>query len=172
MNQDDRKQAADGTETAGDAAIHRIRLRGPWIARWLGSTAAAAGQEHSAASTEEEEPQRVRVPIDWQSTFGPRMGRARFERSFHCPTGLEPEDRVIVVLEKVSGRGRVLVDGRLAADIDSTTGPDFAVEITPLLAPACRLEVELEPLALPEESCPAGLLGPVTLEIHSPGNRS
>ena len=95
--------------------------------------------------------------------FGDTPGVARFGRWFHCPTNLEPGEQVLLHLAGVRGRGTVSLNGQqiqlLTPDADQ-----MEIELTPLLRPRSRFEIELEfdPLASTE---PGGLFGEIALLI-------
>lgn len=168
--------SAEGQQSSetgpGNSAHHRIRLKGPWGARWLGAaegtapSGSAAGSAGPADQPEQAPERRVQMPASWREVFGDVAGRARFTRRFHCPTGLGPGDQVFVVLDGFDGCGTLRVDETTAGPLDSTAGRVAAIEITRLLSPACRLEVELELAEPPDDERPGGLWGAVYLEIR------
>lgn len=61
--------------------MHQIRLAGPWELTPL---------EPPGPS------RRIRLPADWAEIAQSGEQRVRLRRSFHKPTGLEPDDRVFL----------------------------------------------------------------------------
>jgi hypothetical protein len=117
------------------------------------------------------------VPSDWAEILGADFhGRVRYRRKFGCPTGLEPGDRVRLVIEQVEAFGAVALNQVMLGDIGSgRTNTGF--DVTALLKPRNELcvDVELprgEPLSpslshRDRERQAGGLVGDVCLEIHS-----
>ena len=158
--------------------MHTIRLRGPWNYLPLCRTTWTA--EGTSTETEGVVPPggRLNMPADWQSILGNDFfGRVRFERHFHCPTGLTEQDRVFIAIEQVDALGSVQLNGQHLGDIPATAGPT-RFDITILLQQRNRLEVVVDLPRLQAESAPlerpgreqlaGGLIGEVALQIESP----
>jgi beta-galactosidase/beta-glucuronidase len=118
------------------------------------------------------------MPADWQSILGNDFfGRVRFERHFHCPTGLTEQDQVFIAIEEVDALGSVQLNGQHVGDISANAGPT-RFDITILLQQRNRLEVVVDLPRLQAESAPlerpgreqlaGGLIGEVALQIESP----
>jgi beta-galactosidase/beta-glucuronidase len=135
-------------------SMHRIHLNGPWEYEWLDGTAS------EAAATG-----RVTMPADWGSLFRTARGRAVFRRCFHCPTNLEPDDRVWLVFDGVGGEGTVAVNGEVVGRLHSSGGPQ-RLDIAARLQPFNEATVELEFDAAGDAN-PGGLFAPVAIEIES-----
>ncbi len=140
---------------------HVIRLRGPWEYRAWASPSAVAG--------------RITLPADWGSTLGPDFrGRVAYRRRFGCPTGLEPGDRVDLVIDRVDALGSVRLNDEPLGDIP-VGGQAWRCDVTRRLGRRNELTVEVElprvrdgepPPARPgREGLPGGLVGEVRLEI-------
>lgn len=138
-------------------AVHRIRLLGPWEFTWEGSTGA-----NSPAVTEG----TTAMPRDWLSLFGPIPGTAVLRRRFHCPTNLEPQDRVWLVCSGVRGRGTILLNDAPLAEFFSD-GAAVECELTAVLKPFNIVSIRLTVTSVDEGEPPAGLFEPVALEIRS-----
>lgn len=135
-------------------ATHRIHLRGPWNAQWLSGSAPDAG---AAKDT-----QRVKIPADWSTLFGPCGGRVRFTRRFQCPTNLEPHERVYIALDGVSQSGTVTINGTPVGSFqDARPGTRF--DVTPLLEPTNQLQIDVE--CTPQPGQQGGIYRHVALEI-------
>ncbi|MFV2068442.1 MAG: hypothetical protein ACC645_15840 [Pirellulales bacterium] len=154
---------------------HVIRLRGPWqyvpmartVLRPDGSTREVDGLLPP--------PGRCTVPSDWADALGPDFrGRVRYQRSFGCPTGLVPGDRVELVIGQVDAWGSATLNQHLLGQIDAgNSGARF--DVTSRLAARNDLCVEVE-LPRSADNAPllhrpgrenqsGGLLGEVRLEI-------
>ena len=157
--------------------MHTIRLRGPWnyvpLCRtvWTaeGKSAEAAGPVPPAG--------RMTIPADWEETLGNEFyGRVRYERHFHCPTGLVQQDQVFVVIDQLDALGSVRLNGQQLGDIPPAAQAT-RFEITILLQQRNQLEIIVDLPVTDAESAPfprpdreqlaGGLIGEVKLEIHS-----
>ncbi|MEC9003025.1 MAG: hypothetical protein VX644_06605 [Planctomycetota bacterium] len=158
--------------------MHTIRLHGPWNYLPLCRTTWTA--EGTSIETEGVVPPggRLNMPADWQSILGNDFfGRVRFERHFHCPTGLTEQDQVFIAIEQVDALGSVQLNGQHLGDIPATAGPT-RFDITILLQQRNRLEVVVDLPLLHADSAPlerpgreqlaGGLIGEVALQIESP----
>lgn len=123
---------------------HRIRLRGPWecepVARAVRDVQGAASQE-----TESLPPAgRVHVPGDWSEALGPGFrGRVRFRRRFHRPTGLEPHERIMLVIEGVDREGIVQLNGQRLGRVKGMTA-QATFDVTAMVEARNELVVEVE----------------------------
>lgn len=155
--------------------LHTIRLRGPWqlepVERY-----ALRGDGRCECSTREL-PARVRatMPGDWSCAWGSEfLGRVRYRRTFHQPSGLEPHEKVFLVVEPARSQAVVSLDGRLLGELAFGDAPG-RYEITPLLGETMRLEIVVSHPLLDERGMPTddsavrktgGLVGEVRLEIE------
>jgi hypothetical protein len=112
----------------------------------------------------------IRLRDPWDATHQ-ADGMVRFSRHFNRPTGLDGGDRVWLVIEGAAPPLAVSLNGhhvgqasRLPAHIAATSGRESHYEITPLLQPRNKLEIDLP--ASPSDAPSA--LGLVRLEIESP----
>ncbi|MCI0492617.1 MAG: hypothetical protein L0Z07_06750 [Planctomycetes bacterium] len=114
---------------------HIIRLRGPWqlepIARFLSRPdGTLLPGLHGLPS-----PVRATLPANWSILFGHEfLGRVRYGRTFHLPTGLEPHERVWLVVEPPRSHGIVRLNGLPLGEI-RLGDPAGRFEITTLLTP-------------------------------------
>jgi hypothetical protein len=157
------------------ASIHTIRLAGPWQYEPLArSVRASAGVSESTADLPP--PGRIDMPADWAATLGADFrGRVRFRRSFGRPTGLEPSDRVWLVLERIDARGVVSLNGSPLGETSIDSGPT-RFDVTALLAVRNELVIEVELPDWPADEDlrrrgdragqVGGVIGEVRLEIH------
>jgi hypothetical protein len=157
------------------SSMHTIRLRGPWqlvpVFRYVrrGDGGFDRRDDDLPAATKQH------MPADWSAAFGRDfLGRVRYVRPFHAPPGLQPNERVWLVVEPQRSTARVMLSeetlGVVAAD-----GPPQRFEVTHLLAPHNHLEIFVDHPALTEGdetiggdaiSEPGGLVGEVRLEIE------
>jgi beta-galactosidase/beta-glucuronidase len=123
---------------------HAIRLRGPWdyqplactVLRPDGSTQAVSGSLPPAG--------RVEMPADWGRTLGTDFrGRVRYVRRFGCPSGLEPADRVELLIDRLDAFGTVWLNGQLLLDVPPGETPS-RVDVTARLRPRNELVIEVE----------------------------
>ena len=159
------------------SAPHVIRLRGPWeyqpLARSVllpdGSTQTEPGDLPPGG--------RLQMPADWGATLGPDFrGRVRYTRGFNWTAGLDPGDRVELVLEQADAFAEVALNGTLLGRMQ-IGDPATRFEIAALLQPRNELVVIVElphltPTSPPlprrgRDSLPGGLIGEVRLEIHA-----
>src|SRR5689334_15161480 len=101
--------------------MHTIRLRGPWeysvLSRWL-----ARGTEESTEPLPADG--KLEMPADWGATLGSDFrGRVRYRRRFGYPTGLQAEDKIDLVFERVNASGRVWLNDVLIGEIPSGGQP-------------------------------------------------
>ncbi len=143
--------------------MHVIRLRGPWhvepLARFVpqGDGTILESAEELAAGF------RVNMPADWSAILGGDfLGRVRYTRAFHKPTGLELGERVFLVVEAPRSRGAVELNGKQVGEVRMDRAP-MRVDVTDLLGGDERLEILVEH-DVPE--CVGGLVGEVRLEIE------
>lgn len=142
--------------------VHPIRLHGPWQAELL---------ERFGWDTAESHPeQRVTIPSDWSDWLGPSFrGRVAYHRTFHSPTGLEPDQQVWLVIEQVDYCGLVFLNEHSIGSL-RLGHPPLKVEVNPHLLEFNRLRIEVE---LPNDvergdrsASAGGLIGSVRLEIE------
>ena len=94
-------------------------------------------------------------------------GTIRFTRHFNRPTGLEAGERVWLVIEGASVPLTVTLNGHPVGQASRLPPPVDAAryEITPLLKPRNKVEIELQSASATDgQPC----LGEVRLEIESP----
>ena len=156
---------------------HVIRLRGPWDYRPLARTRLCPDGGTIEVAGPLPPPGQIQMPADWGDSLGADFrGRVRYSRRFGRPTGVQPGQRIDLVVERLDAFGLVLLNGRsLGAVAAGQSG--WRADVTHLLAPRNELGVEVElpeepadspPLARPGRSgCPGGLIGEVRLEIFS-----
>lgn len=139
---------------------HRIRLIGPWEYSWTGSLTAPTESLSETTSGS------VKMPCDWLVLFGTDAGAATFSRRFHCPTNLEPHERVFLVFEGIGGQGEIALNDEVLAQVTPTDQP-VEVEVTNRLQRFNRLNVSLQ--FNPQAATPyrGGLYGAVVLEIRA-----
>ncbi|MDH3718319.1 MAG: hypothetical protein OES79_09390 [Planctomycetota bacterium] len=102
----------------------------------------------------------IRLGEPWQCTA--EAGSVRYQRSFHCPTGLTDET-VWLVLEDAPAGASALLNGQpLAATVSQRGFVEF--EITALLAPRNSIQIDV---AADVVGPAAPTLGPVKLDIRS-----
>lgn len=138
-------------------STHRIHLRGPW--------------EVTFPYAGESRPQRHVLPCDWESLFGTQAGTACFERAFHCPTNLELQTAVFLVIEDACGVGEVWVNSECLGELRPETPLPFRIDIRPRLLPRNRLKivVSFDPARM---TAPQGLYCVVALDIVEPESPS
>jgi beta-galactosidase/beta-glucuronidase len=141
-------------------ATHRIHLKGPWQFEPLRRTGLAVDSSGLPPAG------RMIMPCSWQSALGDFRGAVRFTRAFHCPTNLDPDERVVLVFSAVGGDGEVRLDGHPLGNLSTSETPQ-AFDITDRLRPDMQLVVDLE-FVSPGETSPGGLWRPIALEIHRP----
>jgi hypothetical protein len=121
------------------------------------------------------------MPADWGESLGTGFrGRVEYSRCFNRPTGLEPGQRVDLVLEGLDAFGSVALNGQRLGDIDAGAAA-VRIDISSLLADRNHLVVEVELPSADDsgnspqrpagrEHLPGGLYGEVRLEIHESGD--
>ncbi len=156
--------------------VHKIRLRGPWQMTPLART--FLRDDSSRRRTTEDLPGSVRgkVGCDWGQFFGEGwLGEVSYRRIFRCPTQLDENQKVLLVIEAVDFFGRVKLNGSEVGEFTLLTSP-FRIEITSRLLEKNELVVEVD---LPDERTAGGatldradrvgraggLVGEVSLEI-------
>lgn len=142
---------------------HRIRLRGPWQCEILSRLVAA--EDGSLASVAVEEPLNgaVAVPGDLAEVAGPGFsGQARLSRAFHRPTGLDPHERVWLMVDAAGSEAIVALNGQTLGAAAAGESP-AAFDITERLAPDDVVTLELT--HRPQDA-PGQVIGPVWLEIR------
>ena len=134
--------------------MHRINLKGPWGYQPL------EGNEPGALPASG----TVKFPADWKSFLGDFRGRTLFTRTFNCPTNLEPQDRVDLLLDGFADCARVTLNGKFVGE---AVNPPASVrfEITSLLERHNHLQIEIQWEGAADQ--PGGLWAPVALQIVS-----
>jgi hypothetical protein len=154
---------------------HPIRLRGPWQCHALSQWQPQPGG-WSEVTTELPRPGRIKPPADWGDTLGPTFcGRVRYARHFNKPTGLQPQERVFLVVEGVDAHGRAALNGQSLGEIDGYALP-ASFDVTELLTSRNELVIDVDlpppvdPAAPPRpgrEDKPGGLIRDVRLEVRA-----
>ncbi len=129
--------------------VHRIRLRGPW-------------QVEPFICAEEVQPpvpKLMSIPCTWRDGGWPGFaGSARHTRPFGQPRLSTSDERVWLVVEKICGRGSILLNERpLGSIFDNVT---FRADVTDYLKIRNRLVIDV---AADNDS--GGITGEVVLEI-------
>jgi hypothetical protein len=128
---------------------HVIRLRGPWEYEPLARRSPLAPGGRGAGREGEifadlPPPGRINLPADWSGTLGAGFrGRVRYRRRFNRPTGLEPGERVWLVIDGVDARGQYAMNGQPLSWIDGYALP-AECDVTELLAASNVLEIDVE----------------------------
>lgn len=139
---------------------HRIRLLGPWEYEW-----------HSNSNAEPVDPPNgtVKLPCNLAKSFG-AGGTLTFKRKFHCPTNLEPHERVFLVLGQVPGAGTVSLNS-VSVGLIGENCTDLQFDITAQLAKINVLTIAASYMPAEHGSTSPvanqGLLRDVALEIRS-----
>ena len=147
--------------------FHSIRLHGPWNAEVIECFNSAPGEFESE--------HRIKIPSDWGDWLGPDFrGRVAFQRTFHLPTNLQPEQPVWLVVEEIDYRGSVFLNDGPIGTLQLGEVP-LRVEIRQQLLESNRLRIEIE-LAGDHErgdraALAGGLIGDVRLEIEESTGR-
>jgi hypothetical protein len=155
--------------------MHTIRLRGPWqlepVFRYVlrpdgGYDRHADGLPAAAKLT---------MPADWSAVFGGDFfGRVRCVRTFNSPSGLQPDERVWLVVEPQRSLARVVM-AEETLGVVAASGPSQRFDVTHRLSSHNRLEIFVDhPATLDGSSIvgdsafvpPGGLVGEVRLEIE------
>jgi hypothetical protein len=157
-------------------AKHRIRLHGPWKYQAMARTVLAADGSTQPVDDADLPPAgHIEVPADWGGTLGEDFfGQVLFTRHFGRPTGLEAQDRVLLVIERVDAFGTVALNG-LPIGIVPAGGAAARFDIGDSLRPRNQLAILVE---LPQttfasppldragrDGLPGGLVGAIGLEI-------
>jgi hypothetical protein len=157
--------------------LHTIRLRGPWQLEAVARFVARRDGSFEAAGDDLPTSTRATMPADWSQSFGPGfLGRVRYVRSFQTPTGLEPGDKVWLVVEPPRSQGIVRLSDRQLGTVQRDR-PAGRFDITSLLTDRNLLEVVVEhpaldegrPIAGSDIHAAGGLVGEVRLEIEPAG---
>jgi beta-galactosidase/beta-glucuronidase len=138
-------------------SIHRIRLLGPWDFVWHETPGSVAPPLTQGS---------VKMPCRWDEVFGTVSGTATFTRKFHCPTNLDPQERVCIVLSGLPGRGTVAINGELLGEFDQTHSRT-ELDVTKRLNKFNQLAIEVSFSPSANLELAEGLLAEVALEIHS-----
>ncbi len=150
---------------------HSIRLRGPWHYEVLGQTAPAGTSQVGRVG-------RMQIPADWGRELGQEFrGAVRFRRTFHRPTRLDPQERVVLVGEGADAAAEVSLNDQPLGSIAGYALP-LRADVTKQLAGENVVQVDVSCLGGDEESpalisrpgrkeLPGGLLREVRLEILS-----
>ena len=136
--------------------VHRIRLLGPWEFVWEGS----AGGETPLVTEG-----TTAMPCDWRSLFGSVAGTSTFRRRFHCPSNLDPNERVWLICTGVRGLGTVSLNDEQLSEFNSD-GESVECEVTSHLQPFNVASIRLSVGVVGEPQSPGGLFEPVVLEIR------
>jgi hypothetical protein len=143
--------------------MHIIRLRGPWqltpVKQWdLQPDGTYRPADHGLPAAA-----KMTMPADWSATLGRDfIGRVRYTRSFHRPTGLDAGERVFLVVEPPRSSGVVELNRKRLGDL-RWGGAPLRVDVTNLLGGDEELEIIVEHAA--KENA-GGLVGEVWLEIE------
>src|SRR5262245_15207785 len=163
--------------------MHTIRLRGPWFVE---PTKRFVPQpDGSYKPTEDDLPRSARatMPADWSALFGADfLGRVRYRRTFQKPTGLDPGERVFLVVETQQSSACITIKRQLVGFV-YVGEPAGRFDITDRLEDHNRLEIFVDHPAVeliaehpdydalrstvgdPAQLSPGGLIGEVRLEI-------
>lgn len=156
--------------------MHTIRLRGPWqlepVFRYVRREDGGFERQESGlpAGT------RMQMPADWSAALGADfLGRVRYVRTFNAPPGLQPDERVWLVVEPQRSLARVVMVEEMLGEV-AADGPPQRFDITHRLSPHNRLEIFVDHPALADldgkehgssgDREPGGLVGEVRLEIE------
>ena len=154
---------------------HSIRLRGPWQFQPLAATVMLADGTTQQEACELPPAGTTHIPADWSETLGTGFrGQVRYSRRFGCPTGLQPEDRVELLVERVDALAQVTVNGKPLGEIRFSDGAR-QWQIAHLLQARNLLEITVELPRLSSHSAKlsrpgrtgmaGGLIGEVRLVI-------
>ena len=97
---------------------HAIRLRGPWDYETLAyESIDEYGQRHDDMGVLAPVG-RTTLPGDWSGSLGRDFhGRVRYRRRFNRPSGLDPHERVWLVVEGADARASVTLNGRELGEV-------------------------------------------------------
>jgi hypothetical protein len=155
--------------------MHTIRLRGPWQVEPLKRFVLQADGSYKPEDGGLPAAQRMTMPADWSDFLGADfLGRVRYRRTFHKPTGLESGERVWLVVEPVRSEACIVWKGELVGFVDP--GDESGrFDITDRLEDHNAVEIIVDHPALdfmrstvgdPSLLPPGGLVGEVRLEIE------
>lgn len=155
---------------------HVIRLRGPWQFEVIECAAPTNGAESAAASTAPRSG-KAKLPCDWSETLGREFrGKVRYRRRFNRPSGLDPHERVWLIVEGVDAFGSAMLNGRAMGEVRGyAVATSFDVTDSLGQANELLLDVELPPelsgglapLRPGREDLAGGPIGEVRLEIRA-----
>jgi hypothetical protein len=74
-------------------------------------------------------------------------GGLRWSRVFHRPTGLEPDDQLVLVISGLPLSAQVTINGHAFPPAPSTQPPAPQFDLTPLLTETNRIELLIPPQA-------------------------
>jgi len=146
---------------------HTIRLRGPWEFEVAESASASTSPRSGKA----------KLPCDWSETLGREFrGLVRYRRRFNRPSGLDPHERVWLIVEGVDAFGSATLNGRALGEVRGYALP-ASFDVTDLLAQGNELLLDVElppelsgepaPLRPGREDLAGGPIGEVRLEIRA-----
>lgn len=153
--------------------MHTIRLRGPWQLEPMFRYVRRADGGFERQESGLPEAARMQMPADWGAALGADfLGRVRYVRTFNAPPGLQPEERVWLVVEPQRSLARVVMVEETLGEVRAE-GPLQRFDITHRLSPHNRLEIFVDHPALScmddaiggDDFQPGGLVGEVRLEI-------
>lgn len=155
--------------------MHSIRLRGPWQYQVLTRYEKGADGQRGDVPSDLSGSGTVVMPASWPALLGGGFrGRIRLVREFHCPTNLDADERVELVIERSAAVACVRFN-ESTLTVRRSDHQAVRFSIRDLLQPRNRLEIELvsdgtgpgisdldrqDPESSPEE-----LIGEVRLEI-------
>lgn len=147
-------------------SIYRIRLHQAWKVTPISWSQRLLSGETVAIDRPLPPSGKGAAGQPWTQAIGEFRGLARYERNFHPPTNLAPDDRVFLVCEAFADTANVFLaehdfGGYSVADLP------LRLDITEYLAPNCRLRIDIES-PLSSDPWQGGLTGGVWLEIISP----
>ena len=142
------------TLSASVAEPYRITLRGPWEYALLDS-------QHRVVSTG-----KLRLPLSEPDPLNGHRGFVRWNRKFHRPTNLSPQDRVKLVFTSVGGSGTVTLNEVPLGELTARPGIQ-SFDITNRMRGNDELIVELSPSHTPDSLQPSGAFVSVAIDIHS-----
>jgi hypothetical protein len=155
--------------------MHTIRLRGPWKLEPVFRYVPRADGGYDRLADGLPPAARMQVPADWSAAWGGDfLGRVRYVRTFNSPPGLQPDERVWLVVEPQRSEARVvMLEDTLG--VVAAEGPPQRFDITHRLSPHNRLEIFVDHPAIVSGWSgvqggatlpPGGLVGEVRLEIE------
>jgi hypothetical protein len=147
--------------------MHVIRLRGPWriaaISRFVPRRDGGCDEVLEEVFDDLPTAARATMPANWSATLGRNfIGRVRYTRSFHRPTGLDAGERVFLIVEPPRSSGVVELNRKRLGDLKWGAAP-LRVDVTNLLGGDEELEIIVEHAS--KENA-GGLVGEVWLEIE------